>query len=183
MILASQSPRRRELLALICNQFEVVPADIDESVLPGESASVFVERLARAKALEVAGPVSSDEVVIAADTAVSIDGLILNKPTDWLDFQAMMNRLSGRTHQVYTGICVVHGAEVQSAVVCTEVTLRVISDQEQAAYWATGEPKDKAGGYGIQGIAARFVERIEGSYTNVVGLPLVELEALLAHAT
>ncbi len=183
MILASQSPRRKELLSLICDGFVVMPADIDESVLPGERPDAFVERLAKTKAETVAQRVECVETVIAADTAVAVDGLILNKPIDWVDFQFMMNRLSGRTHQVYTGVCVLSGGVIKQAVVCTEVTFRVISAKEQADYWASGEPSDKAGGYGIQGRAARFVARIDGSYTNVVGLPLVELEALLTDAT
>lgn len=183
MILASQSPRRKELLSLIHDKFVVMPADIDESVLSGERPDAFVERLAKTKAETVAKQVDFGEIVIAADTAVAVDGLILNKPIDWSDFQFMMSRLSGRTHQVYTGVCVLSAGVIKQAVVCTDVTLRAITAEEQADYWASGEPSDKAGGYGIQGRAARFVARIEGSYTNVVGLPLVELEALLTDAT
>lgn len=183
MILASASPRRKELLALIYQDFSVCPADIDESVHPGETPAVFVERLARTKADTVARQAHETETVIAADTAVAVDDVILNKPVDWPDFQSMMRRLSGRAHRVFTGLCVIQAGSVVTAVASTTVVFRRITAEEQAEYWATGEPLDKAGGYAIQGRAARFVERIEGSYTNVVGLPLVELEGLLGRAT
>jgi len=183
MILASQSPRRRELLSLVSSDFRVVVADVDESLLPGEAADVYVGRLAELKARTVAHHAGPNEPVIAADTTVAVAGHIFEKPVDEADFLRMMRELSGQTHQVFTGICVICADRVQTQVVCTDVSLRHITESERMTYWATGEPKDKAGGYAIQGLAARFVTRIEGSYTNVVGLPLVELEALLRNAS
>lgn len=183
MILASQSPRRRELLSLVTTDFRVVVADVDETPLPGEAPARYVQRLAELKARTVAHQAVADEAVVAADTTVCLADEIFGKPADKADFLRMMRVLSGQTHQVYTGVCVVRSQQVQSAVVCTDVTLRVMSETECNAYWETGEPCDKAGGYGIQGLAARFVRQIHGSYTNVVGLPLVELEALLRDAS
>ena len=183
MILASQSPRRRELLSLVQHQFQVRPADIDETLLPNELAREYVRRLAKEKAMVVAAMTHQTDLVIGADTSVSIDGLILNKPHDFDDFLRMMKLLSGKTHQVYTGICVAIGPKLLDKVVRTDVTFRESSVQERIDYWKSGEAKDKAGGYGIQGLAARFVASIHGSYTNVVGLPLVELEDLIRRAT
>jgi septum formation protein len=182
MILASQSPRRRELLSQLTSDFRVVVADVDETLLPGEVPERYVLRLAELKARTVAHEAGPDEAVIAADTTVSVSGQILNKPIDKADFLRMMSVLSGQTHQVYTGLCVIQASSVRTAVVCTDVAMRPLTQSECECYWLSGEPQDKAGGYGIQGLAARFVRRIEGSYTNVVGLPLVELEALLSNA-
>lgn len=182
MILASQSPRRRELLSQLTSDFRVVVADVDESLLPGEAPDSYVLRLAELKARTVAHQAGPHEAVIAADTTVSVGGQILNKPTDKADFLRMMRVLSGQTHQVYTGLCVIQASDVRTDVVCTDVSMRALTPVECETYWLSGEPQDKAGGYGIQGLAARFVRRIEGSYTNVVGLPLVELEALLSNA-
>lgn len=183
MILASQSPRRRDLLQLITPDFRVIPADIDESLGDGEEPDQFVSRLAEAKARAVASYAHIGEPIIGSDTTVSVDGMILNKPSDLDDFLSMMNRLSGRTHQVYSGICVLVDDRADVQVVRTDVTFRELTREERLHYWQTGEPKDKAGGYGIQGLAARFVQSIQGSYTNVVGLPLVELEAILNNAS
>lgn len=182
MILASQSPRRRELLGLIAPDFRVIPADLDERRRPNEPVEAYVVRLAEAKAAAVAGAAEPGEWVIAADTTVALGSEIFNKPTDYPDFLAMMGRLAGTVHQVWTGLCVRRDQSVQTRALCTEVWVRPLAEAELADYWASGEPCDKAGGYGIQGLAARFVERIEGSYTNVVGLPLVELERMLTHA-
>ncbi len=183
MILASQSPRRRDLLQLITSDFRVIPADVDESLCDGEKPDHFVSRLAEAKASAVISHANTGELIIGADTTVSVDGMILNKPSNQDEFLSMMDALSGRTHQVYSGICVLasHRADVQ--VVRTDVTFRELTVEERLHYWKTGEPEDKAGGYGIQGLAARFVRSIQGSYTNVVGLPLVELEAMLNNAS
>jgi septum formation protein len=183
MILASQSPRRRDLLELITPDFRVIPADVDESVQESEQPDHFVARLAEAKARAVASYANQGELIIGSDTTVSAGGVILNKPSDQHDFLSMMDRLSGQTHQVYSGVCVLIDDHADVRVVRTDVTFRELSMEERLHYWQTGEPKDKAGGYGIQGLAARFVQSIQGSYTNVVGLPLVELEAMLNNAS
>ena len=183
MILASQSPRRRELLALITSDFRVLPADIDETPEVGESPEQYVGRLSRLKAEAVSCHAARGEPVIGSDTTVSIDHALLQKPLDRADFLQMMNQLSGRTHQVYSGVTVWTDRAVATQVVRTDVTFREMTEAERTAYWDTGEPLDKAGGYAIQGIGARFIVRISGSYTNVVGLPLVELEGLLSNAT
>ena len=183
MVLASQSPRRRDLLRLITTDFFVVPANIDESHRTDESASEYVCRLAEGKARAIADQVAPQEIIIGSDTAVTYGGYILNKPRDKEDYLTMMQLLSGTTHQVYSGICVLHGAQLRIRSVRTDVTFRELSISERLNYWDTGEPSDKAGGYGIQGAAARFVQSINGSYTNVIGLPLVELEAMLNGAS
>ena len=183
MILASQSPRRRDLLQLITSDFRVIPADVDESLCAGESPDHYVARLAQVKARAVSASAGVGELIIGSDTTVSVDGLILNKPTDQADFMCMMDRLSGKTHQVYSGICVLLDDNADVQIIRTDVTFRELTREESLQYWQTGEPADKAGGYGIQGLAARFVESIHGSYTNVVGLPLVELEAMLNRAS
>ena len=182
MILASQSPRRAELLRLITSDFEVSPADVDETPSPNERPDAYVERLAlmKAQAIALRNPT---QLVLAADTVVIQDGELLGKPLDEADAIRMLCQLSGRAHQVKTGVAVIRGQHVRSIVVTTRVVMRVVTDQEMRAYWHTGEPRDKAGGYGIQGLAARFIASIEGSYTNVVGLPLVETEALLNDAS
>jgi septum formation protein len=131
----------------------------------------------------VAAQAFPSEVIIGSDTTVASAGMILNKPVDEADFLIMMERLSGTTHQVYSGVCVLRETWSAVKVVQTDVTFRQLSIPERLHYWQTGEPLDKAGGYGIQGLAARFVVSIHGSYTNVVGLPLVELEALLNDAS
>ena len=183
MILASQSPRRRDLLQLITSDFRVIPADVDETPCEGETPNHHVARLAQAKALAVSSHADVGELIIGSDTTVSVDGLILNKPADQNDFLWMMDCLSGKTHQVYSGICVLLDDHADVRIVRTDVTFRELTAEERLHYWQTGEPADKAGGYGIQGLAARFVESIHGSYTNVVGLPLVELEAMLNRAS
>jgi septum formation protein len=178
LVLASGSPRRFELLAGLGLAFELRPADLDESVRPGEPGPAYVERLAREKAAAVA---ASGELVIAADTTVDLDGELLGKPTDDTDAR----RLLRRTHRVHTGVCVhreptvpAH-AVVCSTVVTTAVTFAELSDAWIDWYVGTGEPLDKAGGYGMQGSAALFVARIDGSPTNVIGLPLDAVAALV----
>ncbi|HYQ37755.1 MAG TPA: Maf family protein [Pseudomonas sp.] len=179
--LASASPRRRELLLQIGVPHRRVAAPIDESVLPGETPAAYVERLARAKA--AAGLAALGEptaCVLGADTAVVLDGRILGKPLDRADGLAMLAALSGRSHEVLTAVAVADGSRCRAQVVSSRVHLRPIAPAEQQAYWETGEPLDKAGGYAIQGLAAIFVDRLEGSYSAVVGLPLAETAALLA---
>ena len=171
MILASQSPRRCDLLRLITTDFLVIPANVDESHRIDESPSEYVCRLAEGKARAIADQGAPKQTIIGSDTAVTYSGHILNKPRDKEDYLTMMELLSGTTHQVYSGICVLNGAQSIIRSVRTDVTFRELSISERLNYWDTGEPSDKAGGYGIQGGAARFVQSINGSYTNVVGLP------------
>ena len=181
LFLASASPRRRELLAQIGVAHRLVAAPIDESVLPGETPAAYVERLARAKA--AAGLAALDEktvCVLGADTAVVLDGRILGKPRDRADGLAMLAALSGRSHQVLTAVALDDGTRRAARVVSSTVHWRALAEGEAQAYWATGEPQDKAGGYAIQGLAAIFVARLEGSYSAVVGLPLAETAELLA---
>ena len=179
VILASASPRRRELLRLVGIAHEVEPADIDESVLPGESPAPHAERLARAKAHAMAER-HPHAVVIAADTIVVVDGDILGKPRDGEQAAAMLRRLSGREHTVFTAIAVARDARTESAVEDVRVTFRQITDEEIEEYIATGEPMDKAGAYGIQGYGATIVERVDGDYFSVMGLGLRRLVELLA---
>lgn len=180
--LASASPRRRELLTQLEVDFVVVSAPIDEAVLPGEEAAAYVLRLAKAKA--VAGYlIQADPLpTLGADTIVVVDGEILGKPQDLPDFVRMMRLLSGRSHQVYTAVALCQQADIEptAVTVCTEVWFGVMTDAQMLAYWQSGEPADKAGGYGIQGLGGRFIEKIHGSYFAVVGLPLFETAALLA---
>lgn len=178
VILASQSPRRRELLTLVGIAHEVRPADIDESVMPDEAPVPHCERLARAKAHVLAAR-HPDAVVIAADTIVVLDGDILGKPRDEADARAMIARLSGRTHTVFTAMAVAREGRTESAVEEVQVTFRALTPEAIAEYVATREPMDKAGAYGIQGFGATIVERIEGDYFSVMGLGLRRLVALL----
>ena len=177
VILASQSPRRRELLTLVGIAHEVRPADIDESALPGELPEPHAARLARAKAATLAAR-HPDALVVAADTIVVIDDEILGKPRDEGHAAAMLGRLSGRDHVVYTALAIARGAEVRSTVERVAVTFRALSAAEIDAYVATGEPMDKAGAYGIQGYGATIAERIDGDFFAVMGLPLAALVRL-----
>jgi len=173
LVLASRSPRRRDLLAQLGLAPRVVDPAIDETPASDESPQALVERLARTKA-GVVTPPETAAVVVAADTTVSVDGIALSQPADADHACAMLERLSGRTHTVYTGLAVAAHHGVQSQTVASRVTLRAISAAEQQAYWASGEPADKAGAYAIQGLGAMFVQHLEGSYSNVMGLPLFE---------
>lgn len=177
VILASQSPRRRDLLALIGVPHSVQPADLDESVLPGEAPAVYAERLARAKAAHVADHERA-ALVIGSDTIVVVDDETLGKPSDQTDAARMLRVLSGRTHTVMTAVAISFGGRVLSGVEQVTVTFRVLSDATIAGYIATGEPMDKAGAYGIQGFGATIVERIEGDFFAVMGLPLGRLIGL-----
>ncbi|HEX7547246.1 MAG TPA: Maf family protein [Gemmatimonadaceae bacterium] len=178
VILASASPRRRQLLLLVGIDHEVRPADVDESLLPGETPVAHAERLARAKAHAVAER-EPGAVVIAADTIVVVDGEVLGKPLDARGARTMLRRLSGRTHTVLTAIAVARASRTESAVESVDVTFRPLSDDEIDAYIATGEPMDKAGAYGIQGYGATIVERVDGDYFSVMGLGLRRLVDLL----
>ncbi|MBN7771190.1 Maf-like protein [Marinobacter daepoensis] len=181
LILASASPRRAELLEQIGARFQVVPADIDETPHPAESAIGYVERLAREKALAVAGSIP-EAFVLGSDTSVVIDGQILGKPGAEEQARAMLRRLSGSTHQVMTAVALAQRNQCRSVVVTTDVTFRTLAEAEIEAYVATGEPMDKAGSYGIQGLGGIFVQELRGSYSAVVGLPLQETADLLADA-
>jgi septum formation protein len=179
VVLASQSPRRRELLALVGIPHEVVPADLDETPFAHEAPAAYCDRLSREKALAVAHRFP-DAVTIGADTTVVIGGELLAKPEDDEDARRMLRLLSGRTHTVHTAIAVARGGAVVSAVEDVAVTFRPLEDAEIDAYVATREPMDKAGAYGIQGYGATIVERIDGDYFAVMGLPLRRLVELLA---
>ncbi len=175
-MLASGSPRRRELLAAAGFAFIVRPADIDETPHTGESAGAYVERLAEEKARAAWAP---GEITLGADTTVVLDGEILGKPEDPAEAERMVTSLAGRDHEVLTGYCLFDGETAKGGVESTRVVFRPMSRDEIAAYAASGEPLDKAGAYGIQGLASKFVERIEGCYFNVVGLPVSRVYAAL----
>lgn len=185
MILASQSPRRIELMREAGFDVRVIPADIDETPLPNETPFDLVERLARAKAQTVATQHgNTDETVLAADTIVTLDGALLGKPVDEADAKRMLRRLSGRTHQVATGVCIVHEAKTRSFVDVTDVTFFELTDTQIDTYVASGEPRDKAGAYGIQGVGGRMlVERIDGDFYNVVGLPIAKVARALDNSS
>jgi septum formation protein len=179
--LASASPRRRQLLDLIGVPHVVTPADIDETPRRDEPGADYVMRLALDKARAVHGAFR-DLPVLAADTTVHVDGAVLEKPQSETDCIRMLSLLSGRRHQVYTGVCVVSAAEPTVVCAATEVDFRSITQTEMRAYWASGEPQGKAGAYAIQGLGAIFVSNIAGSYTGVMGLPLFETaQALRRH--
>jgi len=171
LVLASASPRRQELLRNAGIPFEVQPADIAENPRPGEAAKECAERLAREKALAIARQRPHD-CVLGADTVVVVDGQLLGKPSNAADAARMLRLLSGRQHQVITGVCLVVGGRPMVASETTLVTVSEITEKEIADYAASGEPMDKAGAYAIQGIASRWIPRIEGDYSNVVGLPV-----------
>jgi septum formation protein len=199
LILASASPRRAELLRAAGFDFQVLAPDIDESVLAGESPERYARRLAEAKARAVLAR-STHEPVLAADTVVVADGVPLGKPADQADAARILRRLSGREHIVMTAVCLMtspgpaeagqydnrqgraRGERVQTAVAQTSVEFAVLSDTDIAWYVGTGEPRDKAGAYAVQGLASRFVTRIDGSYSNVVGLPIAVVYDLCKRA-
>ncbi|HEX2443110.1 MAG TPA: Maf family protein [Vicinamibacterales bacterium] len=180
LILASASPRRAELLRAAGLDFTVVPVAIDERPLDGETPPAYVERLAREKAQAAMRNESSSLVILAADTTVVIDGVLLGKPADAREATEMLSRLAGRTHEVMTGVAVVPAnRQIITAVDTTRVRFVEMTPDDIAWYVASGEPFGKAGAYGIQGRASRFVDRVEGSYTNVVGLPIATVWRLL----
>ncbi len=177
IILASQSPRRRELLGLFHIPFTVKVADIDEKMDPAALPFDEVARVSREKAMAVEA--GRDDIVIAADTVVVCENQVLGKPRDEADAARMLSLLSGRDHQVMTGLTVVQGSRVISVTEVTDIHFRELSPEEIAAYIATGEPMDKAGAYGIQGGAALFAEKMVGDYYNVKGLPVCRLYKIL----
>jgi septum formation protein len=181
LVLASASPRRRELLAQAGFTFDVLAADIPEVRKPGEDPVRFVTRLAREKAEAVAGEhnLPPETIVLGADTIVLVDDEVLGKPKDAFDAVRMLRLLSGRSHQVITGVCLAKGRERQRAAEVTFVRFATLSDEEIEEYVATGEPLDKAGAYAIQGRAGRWVPRIHGCYFNVVGLPLALVSSMI----
>jgi septum formation protein len=171
IILASTSPRRAEILRTVGWPFEALPPEVDETRIPGEDANTYVQRLGRAKAEAVRIPGGS---TVGADTVVVVEKRILGKPRDNEDAQEMLRQLSGRWHQVLTGVAFIDGASMEVRVACetTEVKFASMSEAEIVRYVASGEPMDKAGAYAIQGLGARFIEGIRGDYYNVVGLPV-----------
>ena len=178
LVLASQSPRRRDLLDAAGIAYDVGAVDVDERRHGGEAPEVYAERLAREKATAGARQFP-DRAVLGADTVVVVDDEVLGKPRDAEDAVRMLARLSGRSHDVLTGVAIAHAGRVHSAVDRTRVWFTVLSDAEIEAYVASGEPLDKAGAYAIQGLASRFIPRIEGSYANVVGLPVTTVIEIL----
>lgn len=179
IVLASQSPRRQDLLGQMGLEFTTRSPQIDEDAFQGRDARDLVQTLSREKARWVAAQLPGDPIVIGADTVVVRDGTILGKPKDPAEAQAMLASLSGRTHQVYTGITVCQGDKVVTQAEETQVTFRPLTQQEIACYVATGEPMDKAGAYGIQGLGGLLVAGIQGDYHNVVGLPVCRLGQIL----
>jgi septum formation protein len=186
VVLASASPRRKELLGHIVDNFTIAPADIDETPLINESPRELVSRLALGKAEYVARNLSG-KLVIGSDTVVAINDNILGKPTDYDDFITKMELLSNNTHKVYTAICVFDTSQAKKPylveVLVTDVTMAEIDVNEAQSYWLTGEPKDKAGGYAIQGIGGKFVKSINGSFSAVVGLPIYETKKMIQKIT
>lgn len=179
LVLASASPRRQALLAACGFDLVVDAADVDEAVVDDEAPADLVLRLARAKASAVARRHPADAIVVAADTTVALDRAILNKPVDDADARRMLGLLSGQTHSVLTGFCVRRGDVVRDGVVVTAVAFRALRDVDVDAYLRTGEHRDKAGAYGIQGAAAVLVSSVAGSLTNVIGLPIDEVVAAI----
>jgi septum formation protein len=181
ILLASASPRRSALLTQIGVQHQVRPVDIDERIQPGEVPAQYVRRLAIAKAETLWSRLMEQDrqPVLGSDTSVALANEILGKPADRADGLQMLKRLSARTHQVYTAVALRHAAGCETRLSVSEVTFRALSRTEMEAYWRSAEPVDKAGGYAIQGQAALFIERIAGSYSGIVGLPLFETAELL----
>lgn len=171
IVLASGSPRRKQLLEMLHIPFRVIPPDVDEHVLPGEAPDRYVTRLSRAKA-EAVVPRAPGDVVLAADTTVVLDGAIFEKPTSPANAVEMLSRLQGRTHEVMTAVAVAQDERIEQALDVSRVTFRPADRATLEAYVATGEPMDKAGAYAIQGLGAPLIERVEGDFFGVMGLPL-----------
>jgi len=182
ILLASASPRRSELLRQIGIAHEVRPVDVDESVREGEAPSAYVLRLAESKAAALWQKLAAADrrPVLAADTTVALEGEIFGKPASLAEAHSMLGQLSGRTHEVHTAVAILHGGGAAARVSSSSVTFRVLTPAEIDAYWRTGEPADKAGGYAVQGRAAAFISHISGSYSGIMGLPLYETWELLA---
>ncbi|MEI6066464.1 MAG: Maf family protein [Methylococcaceae bacterium] len=179
IILASASPRRKELLDQINVSYRVYPVDLDETPWPDEAPLDYVQRVAAEKSAACKAQLNTEIPVLAADTAVILGSVIMGKPKDKADAMAMLTQLSGKTHQVYSAISL-RGREHGQAVSITEVTFRCLTEQEILDYWDSGEPVDKAGSYAIQGRGGVFIESIKGSFSGVVGLPLFETAELLS---
>ena len=188
ILLASASPRRKSLLRQLVREFDILPADIDETPLVNEAAAAYVKRMALEKAQAAANlsqqsklPPPDRAIIIGSDTSVVLEGEILGKPENFEQARTMLRSLSAKTHEVMTSVCLFDARfnHVTVKNVITQVTFRRISDLEISQYWQSGEPQDKAGSYGIQGLGAVFVERISGSYSAVVGLPMFETAQLL----
>jgi septum formation protein len=182
LILASTSPRRAELLRQIGVDFVQRAVDIDEAPYPAEVAAQTALRLARSKAEAGRALAANNHPTLAADTLLGFEGATVGKPRDREDFIATMRRLSGRKHEVYTAVALAQPNEIKAFLSVSHVFFRPLSDDEITAYWDTGEPADKAGGYAIQGLAGAFITRLEGSYSGVMGLPLFETAELLRAA-
>lgn len=180
LILASQSPRRKELLSQLGYKFKTLAANIDETVIEGELPAQYVLRLAKEKAQFIAQQQSEDCIVLGSDTSVVLNQRILGKPENIEQCCQQLMLLSNNTHQVLTAIAAVKNKQIVSALITTDVTFKSLTIDEIKRYWQTGEPQDKAGAYGIQGIGGQFVTQINGSYSAVVGLPLYETAKLLA---
>lgn len=180
--LASRSPRRAELLRLLGVDFVLVDVEVDESQRAGELPADYVRRVAADKARAGSAQLDASAAVLAADTTVSVDGVIFGKPRDEADATAMLTHLSGRWHEVFTALVIAIDGRQRIDVVKTRVEFRVLEPASIAAYWCSGEPADKAGAYGIQGLGGALIKRIDGSYSAVVGLPLCETLALLDQA-
>jgi septum formation protein len=180
LLLASASPRRSALLTQLGVPHAVTVADVDETPRPGEAPETLVLRLAAAKAER--GAAGGGMPALGADTVVCVDDLILGKPLDGEDAARMLRLLSGREHRVLSGVALAAAGRTRTALSASIVTFRVLTEPEIAAYWASGEPRDKAGAYAVQGLAARFIAHLDGSYSGVMGLPLFETAALLQDA-
>ena len=179
IILASASPRRRELLGNMGFSFKVVPADIDESRLSqSETPCEYVRRLSLSKAEKILS-LHPDAVIVGVDTTVSMNNEIFGKPADFEEFHLFMSKLSGKTHQVFTGLSVIDRDRTVSSYVKSDVTFVEMSEKDISDYWATGEPVDKAGGYAIQGIGGSYIKCVSGSVSSIIGLPQVELRIIL----
>jgi septum formation protein len=178
LILASESPRRAKLLRQLGVSFSIVPPKVDETVIPAEAPNAYVRRIALSKVTAVSAKCGRSVPVLGADTVVAIDEILLGKPVGIEHARAMLERLSGRWHEVYSGVAIMQ-RDATVISVRTRVKFRTLGEHEVDRYWASGEPQDKAGAYAIQGLGGVFVERIHGSYSNVVGLPMAETLALL----
>ena len=179
IILASQSPIRKELLSMVVSEFETMPADIDETVKEGIAPLDYVLEMAQQKA-ECIAKYHPDDLVIGSDTTVVVDGMILGKPVDKADAKAMLTRLSGTTHHVHTAVCMMIGSDSKSEIITTEVTFFDLMESEIEEYVASGDPMDKAGAYGIQGPGTLFVKAIQGDFYGVVGFPIAHVKRMLS---
>lgn len=177
--LASASPRRKELLSLLNTPFDIIRVDVEEQRQPNEAAIDYVQRLAKDKSMAGWKACHGSRPVLGADTIVVFGEEVLEKPVDFADAQRILRLLSGNTHTVMTAVALTTADGCNVALVCSEVSFRVLSEEDIATYWQTGEPADKAGAYGIQGIGGKFVRHLSGSYSAVVGLPLLETDQLL----